>query len=55
LLPGWPRTDASSDLPAALSEYIALIEQAVEAPVRIVSLGPDRSRTVMRGEPAVTH
>ncbi len=54
-LPGWPATTGINELPAALNAYIALIEQAVEVPVRLVSLGPDRTQTVMRGEAAFAH
>lgn len=54
-LPGWPATTGINELPAPLNAYIALIEQAVEVPVRIVSLGPDRAQTVMRSEAALAH
>jgi adenylosuccinate synthase len=30
-----------------------MIERAVEVPIRIVSLGPDRTQTVVRGEAAL--
>jgi adenylosuccinate synthase len=51
--PGWgdPRIDAP--LPDALQRYIARIEQAVEVPITLVSLGPDRAETLLR-EPALT-
>jgi adenylosuccinate synthase len=35
-------------LPAALSEYVSLIESETEIPVKIVSVGPDRLQTIER-------
>ncbi len=40
-------TDADS-LPMELNEYIRFIEDFVEVPVKIVSVGPDRKQTIMR-------
>jgi adenylosuccinate synthase len=37
-----------SEFPLALQEYIAFIEKAVEVPVTIVSVGPDRRQTIER-------
>ena len=45
---GWEACLASEPLPAALERYIARIEAAVGVPVTIVSLGPDRSETLLR-------
>lgn len=36
------------DLPAAAQQYIDLIEQVVGVPVNIVSVGPERSQTLLR-------
>ena len=36
------------DLPAELKDYIAFIEKETACPVKIVSVGPDRSETVIR-------
>ena len=36
------------DLPAALNRYIAFIENSVEVPITLVSVGPDRKQTIMR-------
>jgi adenylosuccinate synthase len=33
-------------LPSALKHYIAFIEDAVGVPIKIVSVGPDRSQTI---------
>jgi adenylosuccinate synthase len=39
---------AYDELPKELKEYIELIEKAVEVPIRIVSVGPDRKQTIMK-------
>jgi adenylosuccinate synthase len=49
-LKGW-RTDLTGiddkkKIPAALKDYITFIEKAVECPVTIVSVGPDRKQTI---------
>ncbi len=36
-------------IPAALNEYIEYLEKELETPITIVSVGPDRSQTLMRG------
>lgn len=51
-LPGW-RTDLTglnewNELPAELLDYVAFLEQQLEIPVTIVSVGPDRSQTITR-------
>ena len=35
-------------LPQELKEYIAFIEQEVEVPIKVVSVGPDRKQTIIR-------
>ena len=53
-LPGWG--DLPSDildsgydaLPSTMREYIAFIERAVECPVKIKSIGPQRHETILR-------
>ena len=53
-LPGWG--DLPSDildsgydaLPSTMREYIAFIERAVECPVKIISIGPQRHETILR-------
>jgi adenylosuccinate synthase len=51
-LPGW-KTDISSvrhydDFPANTRQYIETIAELVDAPVDIMSIGPDREQTVVR-------
>ena len=36
------------DLPAAFKEYIRFMENYLEVPIRIISVGPDREATIMR-------
>jgi adenylosuccinate synthase len=38
-----------ADLPAAARDYIDLIERVVGVPVRVVSVGPERTQTLLRG------
>lgn len=37
------------EIPAALNEYIEFLERELETPITIVSVGPDRNQTLMRG------
>ena len=52
-LNGWSEdlTGLSSidQIPAALNEYIEYLEKELETPITIVSVGPDRNQTLMRG------
>ncbi|MCY4342269.1 MAG: adenylosuccinate synthase [Gammaproteobacteria bacterium] len=54
-LPGWRESTFGvrrlADLPANARRYIERIEEAVGAPVSIVSTGPDRSQTIMLDDP----
>ena len=36
------------DLPSALNRYIAFIENNVQVPISLVSVGPDRKQTILR-------
>ncbi|MCF6213658.1 MAG: adenylosuccinate synthase [Flavobacteriaceae bacterium] len=49
---GWPddltKLTSASQLPEALMEYIAYIEEFVGVPIKIVSVGPDRKQTILR-------
>ena len=38
--------DSKDKLPAALMDYVKYIEKAVETPISIVSVGPDRKQTI---------
>lgn len=53
-LRGWhvPITECRKyeDLPEEAKEYIRVIEEFTGVPVRIVSVGPDREQTMVRGE-----
>lgn len=51
-LPGW-KTDLTglhreADFPEALSAYITYLEHALETPITVVSVGPDRKQTILR-------
>ncbi len=51
-LPGWndsmPKSAHYSNLTQNLKDYVHFIEQEVGVPIKIVSLGPDRSETIIR-------
>lgn len=36
------------ELPAELKEYIEFIEKEVEVPIRVISVGPDRTQTIVK-------
>ncbi|MCB0430432.1 MAG: adenylosuccinate synthase [Flavobacteriales bacterium] len=51
-LPGW-KTDLTGltspdDMPEALTQYVHYLENALNLPVSIVSVGPDRTQTLLR-------
>lgn len=51
-LPGW-KTDMSkmqkeSQFPQAFNDYLDFLEDELEVPIRIVSVGPDREQTILR-------
>ena len=49
---GWQEdiTNCTSydELPSQLKEYVTFIENFLETPVRLVSVGPDRKQTIFR-------
>ena len=51
-LKGWAEDltglSSSEELPQALHDYIAFLEAELQVPVSIVSVGPDRTQTIMR-------
>ena len=51
-LPGWKTPlggiRSESDFPKAFADYIAYLERALQTPIRIVSVGPDREATIIR-------
>lgn len=52
-LPGWqtPMTDMRSEeeFPEAFSNYVKFLEEFLATPIYIVSIGPDRNQTIIRG------
>jgi adenylosuccinate synthase len=52
VLDGWNTdlhsVESYSQFPKELKEYISFIENEVNVPVRIVSLGPDRNQTIFK-------
>ena len=51
-LPGW-KTDmtsitSESEFPEAFRQYISFLEEQLETPIKIVSVGPDREQTIVR-------
>jgi len=53
--PGWPGTVAQArtfdDLPDEAQRYLRFIEEHLERPIRMVSVGPGRSETIVAAEP----
>lgn len=52
-LPGW-KTDMTrfkdeAEFPARFADYISFLEKELATPITIVSIGPDREQTVVRG------
>jgi adenylosuccinate synthase len=51
-LPGWetPLTEirGEKDFPPAFAAYIAYLERALETPIKIISVSPDREATILR-------
>jgi adenylosuccinate synthase len=54
-LPGWSESTAGikqvDQLPANARRYVARIEEAVGAPIDIISTGPDRAETIVLKDP----
>ena len=51
-MPGW-KTDmtkmtSEEQLPQAFEDYIHFLEEQLETPIRIISIGPDRAQTIIR-------
>jgi adenylosuccinate synthase len=52
-LPGW-QTDltgmtSETEFPQAFKDYVAYLERHLEVPITILSVGPDRAQTIIRG------
>ncbi|ASV28927.1 adenylosuccinate synthase [Maribacter cobaltidurans] len=49
---GWAedltKMDSENQFPKALKEYITFLEKELEVPIKIVSVGPDRTQTILR-------
>ena len=52
-IPGWQcdltAFDREEQLPKAFLDYIAYLERELEVPIAILSVGPDRKQTIVRG------
>ena len=51
-LPGW-KTDMTSmtaeeQFPQQFKDYVSFLEQQLETPITIISIGPDREQTILR-------
>lgn len=51
-MPGWKedltKMSDAAQLPEALNKYIEFLEKELEVPIKIVSVGPDRTQTILR-------
>ncbi len=51
-LPGWKedltKMRNANELPKTFMEYVSFIEEYVQTPIKIVSVGPDRNQTIFR-------
>ena len=54
-MPGWPASTAGAtsfaDLPASAVKYVKRLEELVEAPVALLSTGPERDATILVTDP----
>jgi len=52
-LPGWKSSIAGtseSDVPANLLSYINFLEKSLNVPISLISIGPDRTQTILRSK-----
>ncbi|MEQ9304441.1 MAG: adenylosuccinate synthetase, partial [Marinoscillum sp.] len=49
---GWKNNDISSfeSLPNSLDQYVKYIQEQTNTPISLISLGPDRTQTLMKAE-----
>jgi adenylosuccinate synthase len=51
-LPGWNKSlkgiSQYEELPSQLHDYVAYLEKALKVPVSVVSVGPDRTQTILK-------
>ncbi|MBL7871862.1 MAG: adenylosuccinate synthase [Cyclobacteriaceae bacterium] len=55
-LPGWNMTisgTSEDDVPGDLLNYIFFLEKALNVPISLISIGPDRSQTIIRSKSKV--
>ena len=52
-LPGWKtdmtRFTSEDQFPQAFKDYVKFLEEQLETPIAIISIGPDRDQTIVRG------
>lgn len=52
-LPGWntdmTKMTSESEFPKEFSDYVKFLETELETPIKIISIGPDREQTIVRG------
>ena len=52
-MPGWKEDltacTSEAQFPQAFKDYIEFLEQQLETPIAIISVGPDREQTIVRG------
>ena len=51
-MPGW-KTDmtkftSEEQFPKAFNDYVKFLEEQLETPIKIISIGPDRAQTIIR-------
>jgi adenylosuccinate synthase len=53
-LPGWkvpmPAVESEDEFPEEFNAYLSFLEEELEVPIKIVSVGPDRAQTIIRYE-----
>jgi adenylosuccinate synthase len=51
-LPGWKQDmthlTSESQFPQAFKDYVKFLEEQLETPIAIISIGPDRDQTIVR-------
>ena len=51
-LPGWnadmTKMQSEDEFPEEFNAYLAFLEEELEVPIKIVSVGPDREQTIVR-------
>ena len=51
-LPGWntdmTKMQSEDEFPEEFNQYVSFLEEQLETPIKIVSVGPDREQTIIR-------